>query len=97
MITKILVTLGVIVVCMWVLSARAKPDLREIPNPDRERNQKTLRITAMAFMLLMIIAASVIIYLEFDERKTVVTVHVINTQSGVNWYLRRMYKRLRPG
>ena len=83
MITKILFTLAVIMICMWVLSARAKPDLREVPNPAVERNRKHLRHMAIVFMVIMVIAAAVMIYLEVDEQNTVVTVHVINTQSGV--------------
>ncbi len=82
MITKILITLAVIAICMWVLSARAKPELRVVPNPAAERNRKTLRLAAIAFMLIMATAAAVMIYLELDARQTVVTVHVVNTQSG---------------
>ena len=83
MITKILITLAVIAICMWVLAARAKPELRVVSNPEAERNRKTLRILAITFMLVMALAAALMIYFEFDERHTVVTVHVFNTQSGV--------------
>ncbi len=82
MISKILVTLAVIVACMWMLAARAKPELRKIANPAAERRNKHLRNAAIGFMIIMSIAAGVMIYLEFDERTAVVTVHVINTQSG---------------
>ena len=81
-ISKILLTLGVIVACMMLLSARAKPELKTIPNPETERNKKAMRYTAVAFMLLMLVAAGVTIYLEHDRGSGVVTVHVINTQSG---------------
>ncbi|MCP4388258.1 MAG: hypothetical protein GY802_08180, partial [Gammaproteobacteria bacterium] len=37
---------------------------------------------AIAFMIVMVIAAGTMIYLEVDARHSVVTVHVINTQSG---------------
>ena len=50
MIAKILVTLAVIVACIWMLSARAKPQLREIPNPAEQRRRKQLRNAAIAFM-----------------------------------------------
>ena len=83
MISKILITLAVIMICMWMLSSRAKPDLREIPNPAAERNKKFMRNAAIAFMVVMAIAAAVMIYLEVDERSAIVTVRVINTQSGV--------------
>jgi hypothetical protein len=82
MISKILFTLAVIMVCMWVLSARAKPELREISNPIAERRKKNMRNGAIAFMVIMAIAAGVMIYLEVDKRSAIVTVHVINTQSG---------------
>jgi Ni,Fe-hydrogenase I cytochrome b subunit len=82
MITKILFTLGVIVACMWLLSARAKPQLRTIRNPVDERRKKLLRNAAFAFMAVMVLAAGLMIYLELDDRNAVVTVHVINSQSG---------------
>jgi hypothetical protein len=82
MISKILITLAVIMGCMWMLSARAKPQLKKIRNPAEERNKKHMRYAAFGFMFIMSIAAGVMIYLEVDERSVVVTVHVINTQSG---------------
>ena len=84
MISKILITLGVIVACMMMLSARGKPKqkLKTIPNPEVERNRKLMRNFAFAFMGIMAIAASVMIYLEVDRNQAVVTVRVINTQSG---------------
>lgn len=84
MISKILITLGVIVACMMVLSARAKPQLRRVPNPAAERNRKMMRNAALAFMVVMALAAGVMIYLEVGKRNAVVTVHVINTQSGAS-------------
>jgi hypothetical protein len=82
MISKILITLAVIMICMWMLSSRVKPELREIPNPTAERNKKLMRNGAIAFMVVMAIAAGVMIYLEVGERGAIVTVNVINTQSG---------------
>ncbi len=82
MISKILITLGVILACMMVLSARNKPELKTIPNPEAERNKKAMRLTAFAFMGIMVVAAGAMIYLELDKGRDVVTVHVINTQSG---------------
>jgi archaellum biogenesis protein FlaJ (TadC family) len=84
MISKILITLGVIVVCMMMLSARAKPKLKRVVNPATERNRKMIRNAALAFMAVMVIAASVMIYLEVDARNDIVTVQVINTQSGTS-------------
>ncbi len=82
MITKILLTLGVIVICLWVLSSRAQPQLKTVANPAEQKRRKQLRNAAFAFMGIMVIAAAIMIYLEVDERSAVVTVHVINTQSG---------------
>ena len=84
MISKILITLAVIVGCMMMLSARGKPKLKRVVNPAVERNRKLMRNSAFAFMVVMVIAASVMIYLEVGERNAVVTVHVINTQSGAS-------------
>ena len=82
MISKILITLGVIVVCMWMLAARGKPELREIRNPAEVRRRKQFRNVSLAFMAIMVIAAGIMLYFQFDERNAVVTVHVVNTQSG---------------
>lgn len=84
MISKILITFGVIVVCMMMLSARAKPELKRVVNPAVERNRKLVRNSAFAFMAIMIVAASVMVYLEVDSRDDIVTVNVINTQSGTS-------------
>ena len=82
MLSKILITIGVIVACMMMLSARGKPKLKTIPNPEVERNRRLMRHVAFAFMAVMAIAASVMIYLEVDKNQAIVTVRVINTQSG---------------
>jgi hypothetical protein len=84
MISKILFTLAVIMACMWMLSARAKPQLKRVANPAVERNKKLIRNAALAFMVVMAVAAGVMIYLEVDKRSEIVTVHVINTQSGTS-------------
>jgi len=84
MISKILITIGVIMACMWMLSARDKPQLKHVPNPAVERRKKLFRNAALAFMLVMAIAASIMIYLEVDKRSEIVTVNVINTQSGAS-------------
>jgi hypothetical protein len=84
MISKILITLAVIVGCMMMLSARAKPKLKTVPNPAAERNKKMMRNGAIAFMVVMTLAAGTMIYLEVDKRNAIVTVRVINTQSGVS-------------
>jgi Ca2+/Na+ antiporter len=82
MIGKILITLAVIAGCMMMLSARAKPKLRTVVNPATVRNRKLMRNAAIGFMVVMVLAAGTMIYLEVDQRSSIVTVHVINTQSG---------------
>ncbi len=84
MISKILITIAVIMVCMWMLSARAKPELKRVPNPAVERKKKLFRNAALAFMVVMALAAGIMIYLEVDKRSEIVTVRVINTQSGAS-------------
>jgi hypothetical protein len=82
MIGKILITLAVIAGCMMMLSARARPKLRTVVNPATVRNRKLMRNAAIGFMVVMVLAAGTMIYLEVDQRNSIVTVHVINTQSG---------------
>ena len=68
MIGKILITLAVIMTCMWVLSNRANPALREVPNPAIEKRKKNMRIAAFVFMLIMVIAAGTMIYFQLEAR-----------------------------
>ncbi|MEM7564626.1 MAG: hypothetical protein AAF353_16495 [Pseudomonadota bacterium] len=69
MISKIIITLAVIMTCMWVLSNRnTQSELREIPNPVVEKRKKHMRIAVFAFMAIMVIAASIMIYLELESR-----------------------------
>ena len=82
MISKILITLGVIVACMLMLSSRAKPQLKRVESPEAKRTRKMMRNAAFAFMGLMVVAASLMIYFEVDSQNEVVTVEVINSQSG---------------
>ena len=93
MISKILITLAVIIGCMMMLSARAKPKLRTVPNPATERNKKLMRNAAIAFMVVMTLAAGTMIYLEMGNRNAIVTVRVINTQSGTS----KSYRVKNPG
>lgn len=85
MLTKLLLTATVIIACLWVLSARRnKPEAVAkvvVSKKDQER-QRLLRQGAWSFMILMVIAAGIMIAVELWDRNTVVTVHVINTQSG---------------
>ena len=85
MLTKILLTLGVIIGCLWMLSARrekTEPKLKVIANPQDQQRQKLLRVGAWSFMGLMVLAAVVMMSVDLWDQNTLVTVHVINTQSG---------------
>lgn len=85
MLTKILVTLGVILACIWMISARRdnpQVKIKTIVSQEAQQRQKLLRQGAWAFMALMVIAAMVMISVELWDKNTLVTVHVINTQSG---------------
>jgi hypothetical protein len=84
MITKILFTLAVIALVTWFFSARrgAKPRLREVINPALIKQKKHMLQAALAFMGIMVIAAGIIVYHDISAPPAVVTVHVINTQSG---------------
>jgi heme A synthase len=68
MLSKILITLAVIFACMMVISNRAGSQLREIPNPAVEQRKKRMRIAAYLFMVIMLIAAGIMIYLELRSQ-----------------------------
>ena len=68
MLGKILITLAVIVTCMLLLANRASPQLREIPNPAVEQRKKRMRIATYIFMVLMVIATGIMIYLEMRSQ-----------------------------
>ena len=84
MISKILFTLAVIMVCMWLLSNRrgAGVQLREVINPEKIKRNKRLLQASFVFMAIMVVAAAVIVYQDSNSLPVTVTVHVINTQSG---------------
>lgn len=84
MITKILFTLAVIMLCMWFITTRgvAVSRLREVVNPAQLKRKKRFLQAAVAFMLVMLGAAAVVVYRDISAVPETVTVHVINTQSG---------------
>ena len=85
MLTKILLTLSVIVVCVLVISARRKNPKAissTAVNKEALQRQKQLRQAAWIFMGVMLVAAGVMITVELWDKNSLVTVHVINTQSG---------------
>jgi flagellar basal body-associated protein FliL len=96
MITKILLTLAVIIFCLWYFSGRraAKPQLREIINPALIKRKKQMLMIALAFMLVMVVSAGFIAFQEFNKPPVVVTVHVINTQSGAKMTYRAIREEI---
>jgi len=84
MITKLLFTLAVIALVTWFFSAsrHGKPRLREVINPALIKRNKRMLQATLAFMGIMVIAAGIIVYQDISAPPAVVTVHVINTQSG---------------
>lgn len=86
MLTKIIVTLLVIVGCFWYASskrAQIRQPLLVVADKKELQRRAMLRRGAFAFMLIMVIAAAVMIYVEVSDNYTTVTVHVINTQTGL--------------
>ena len=96
MITKILFTLAVIMLCLWYFSGRraAKPQLREVINPTLIKRKKQMLMVALAFMLVMVVSAGFIAFQEFNKPPVVVTVHVINTQSGAKMTYRAIREEI---
>lgn len=85
MLTKILLTLSVIVICIWLISARRdNPGVksRAVVSKQSQERQKQFRQAAWVFMGVMIVAAVTMMVVELWDKNTLVTVHVINTQSG---------------
>ncbi len=84
MITKILFTLGVIVTCIWFFSSRPPENskLKVIEDPAQVKRRKRLQQGAFAMMAVMVLVAAAMIFMETSRDPDVVTVHVINTQSG---------------
>jgi len=84
MLTKILLTLAVIIGCFFALSARrASPAVaRQRPDPKSLQKQKVLRRAAWSFMLVMLVSAGIMISLDILQSSAVVTVHVVNTRTG---------------
>jgi hypothetical protein len=86
MITKIIFTLSVIVACFWFASSKRvrnqQPLLVVAGKKERQRKVMLQRGTYI-FMFIMVVAAALMIYLEVADKYTTVTVHVINTQTGL--------------
>ncbi|GBF29102.1 hypothetical protein MnTg03_00668 [bacterium MnTg03] len=85
MLSKIILTLLVIVGCLWFVSSKRGQHRQQLlvigSKKDRQRRAALLR-GAYLFMFIMVLAASTMIYIELSDNYKTVTIHVINTQTG---------------
>jgi hypothetical protein len=93
MLTKIILTLLVIVGCFWYVSSKRGPNrqpLLVVASKKEQQRKEMLRRGTYMFMVIMVVAALVMIYIELSGNYATVTVHVINTQTGAtSTYLAR--------
>ena len=94
MLTKILFTLAIIAGCFWFVSAKRgvrRQPILVIASPKDQRKREILRRSVYLFMGVMVLAASAMIYIEISDKYTIVTVHVVNSQTGsrVSYQARR--------
>ncbi len=89
MFMKLLLTLGVIGVAWLILRNRYRrsqlPVIEEparLAPPPTRRFERTPRLAAYALILSMILASGVVLYLQWRDEYRIVTVRVINTQTG---------------
>jgi hypothetical protein len=85
MLTKIIVTLVVIVGCLWFASSKRNQDLQPVQRkPSSKEVERKLLLTrsAFAFMFLMLLAAGVMVFFELQDDYETVTVHVINSETN---------------
>jgi heme/copper-type cytochrome/quinol oxidase subunit 2 len=85
MLTKIIVTLAVIVGCLWFASSKRNHELQPVQRkPGKKEIERKLLLTrsAFAFMFLMVLAAGVIVFFELQNDYETVTVHVINSETN---------------
>ncbi len=85
MLTKIILTLLVIVGCFWFVSSKrgqSTQPLLVVASKKELQRKEMLRRGTYLFMFIMVLAASVMIYIELSGNNATVTVHVINTQTG---------------
>ena len=95
MLTKILFTLAVITGCFWFIASKRggqqQPTLLVVSSKKDERKREILRRSAYLFMGVMVLIAIAMIYIEVADNYSIVTVNVINTQTGsrVSYQARR--------
>jgi uncharacterized ion transporter superfamily protein YfcC len=85
MLTKLIVTMAVIVACLWFVSSKRNQELQPVRmKPGKREVERKLLLTrsAYTFMFLMVIAAGVITFVELQGDYETVTVHVINSETN---------------
>ena len=85
MLTKIILTLLVIVGCFWFVSSKREQGnqpLLVIASKKEQQRKEMLRRGTYVFMFIMVLATLVMVYFELSGNNATVTVHVINTQTG---------------
>ena len=85
MLTKIILTLLVITGALWFASSQRRGNRQQllvVASKKEQHNRRMLRRGTYLFMLIMVLAALVMIYIELSDSATTVTVHVVNTQTG---------------
>ncbi|MEN8166480.1 MAG: antitermination protein NusG [Pseudomonadota bacterium] len=91
MILKLLFTLGVIGIAWLVLRNRsrrgqtaANEQLARISRPSIQHSNSTPRLAAYGLIVFMILASGVVLYLQWRDQYRIVSVQVINTQTGLS-------------
>ena len=90
MITKLLLTLGVIAIAWLVLRNRVRQSeelntrqqTASLSPPVSKVSHKTPRLAAYGLVLFMLGASGIFLYLQWRDEYRIVTVQVINTQTG---------------
>lgn len=86
MLTKIVFTLLVAVGGLWYAASkreRNRQPLLVVASKKEQQRKAILQRGTYVFMIIMVVAAAVMIYLEVADNYATVTVHVINTQTGL--------------
>jgi len=89
MITKLLLTLSVIGIAWLVIRNRSRRDeisaleqTTRLAAPANPKTSPAPRLAAYALIIFMVLASGVFLYLQWRDEYRIVTVQVINTQTG---------------
>jgi hypothetical protein len=84
MISKILLTLGIIVALVIFMRVKGQERVphNHAPTKPVSEGEKMFRQGAWLFLVFMVISAIVFMYFGWNERHSLVNVHIINTRTG---------------